>query len=869
MRKCCRYFESVCAQKPCCSVLPPSLRRRNQPLVTAPSKELYDQIPKESASDNLAHSSGEPLILEITGMDCADCCSKVTRALSRLPSVKPLHLDYLDGLSSLLYDPDIITPEAIARYVARATAFRVKPVSREDTRSSAYLTLPLTFSRIPPSHLLEQLNPRHRLELGGFTEISFPVRGEIARQPREVLADLADYGPQLLPIASLDGMDDRVAQDLRRIALRTLLVSVLSVPVLAWAPLPKRTILHGIASVVLTTLIQVAAFPILSSSVRSIIFLRRPDMSVLVSVSILTAWIFSIISFSFEAAGKPFAEPFFETAALLVTLIYIGRLVQAATRKSASSAIRALQQLQSSDVILVEQVGMSIVEKNLLHYGDIVRLKSDSRIPTDGIVINGSSQVDETSVTGESLPSTKRKGSSVTAGTLNLNGSLDIQITQLIHENYLARITGLVRQAHSSRSKFQDISDRFASVILPVAVGCSVVAFIVWFFVNCYVRDLSPTSSAISGLTYALAVLVVSCPCAIGVAVPLVVAATMRAGIREGVLFRSSEALQMAHNADVIVFDKTGTLSQGVFSVERVELLILGVNKIILPLTSTNDHPISKAVLAYVSSLLPDSRTAIISSRGPEEILSLPGMGVKASLAGYPLLGGSPNFTGTSEHALVQELTSLGLTLFTVSLAGELVAAFGLADVARPESAGLVAELFARGKRVVVLSGDNAGAVTRLTRSIKILDAKDVHASCSPVAKAAFIADLQRHGRRVCFIGDGTNDGPALAQADVSLCVTSGSDVAIAASGALVSGANLRRSVLGALDLAAHAHQHTMAALVWCIGYNVVALLFAGGSFVRVRIEPRWAGLGELVSLIPVIVVAFALDLRWRWRRRV
>jgi Cu2+-exporting ATPase len=179
--------------------------------------------------------------------------------------------------------------------------------------------------------------------------------------------ELAEYGPQLLPVDAIGRVDDRVAQDLRRIVLRTLSIIVLAIPVLvlAWAPLPERPLAYGIVSVVFTTLIQVAAFPILSSSVRSIIFLRTADMSVLVSISTLSAWIFSLVSFAFEVAGKPFAAPFFETAALLVALIYVGRLVQALTRRATSSAIRALQQLQPSTIILVEQVGGLTIEKEL------------------------------------------------------------------------------------------------------------------------------------------------------------------------------------------------------------------------------------------------------------------------------------------------------------------------------------------------------------------------------------------------------------------------------------------------------------------------------------------------------------------------
>ncbi|KAF7351979.1 Heavy metal translocatin [Mycena venus] len=876
IRKCCRIFEAFCAQKPCCFslALPPKKGRAAPVSVLSKCKQLAQPIPAEHASDNLTHSypdvTGEPLKLEITGMDCADCCIKVSRVLSRLPSIKRVHLSYIEAVASFLYDPEVITPEAIVRYVARATGFTIKAIGEEAALPSTYLTLPITFSHPPPADILAQLSPRHRKELRGFTEISFPIRGDGARQPRQVLADLAEYGPALVPSDALGKMDDRVSKDLRRIALRTLCSILLAIPVLilAWAPLPGSSFAHGLASVILTTLIQFVTFPILSSSVRFIVFMHAVDMSVLVSVSSLSAWIFSLVSFAFEVAGKPFADPFFETVALLVALVHIGRLIQAATRRVTSSAIRELQQLQPTDVILVEQVGKSTVEigldARLLYYGDIVRLGPASRIPTDGMVVAGSSAVDESFVTGESLPSAKQVGSSVTAGTLNLDGALDIQVTQLIHENYLVRIASLVHQAQATRSRFQDLADRFSAVVLPVSAACSAIAFVVWFLVNRYGRHLSSTPSAVSGLTYALAILIVSCPCAIGVAVPLIVAAALRAGRREGVLFRSSEALQKAHKVDVVVFDKTGTLSHGLFSLERKEFLAPGVDKIIHPLISTNQHPVSKAVLAHLAADVNHPPDSSAQSLG---IISFPGMGVKSILAGYPLLGGNPKFTGAAQHPFVQELTARGLTLFTVTLAGELVAAFGLADMPRADAPALLEALAVRGKRVFVLSGDNAGAVARFAAMLPI-EPGDTRAACTPAGKAEFIKALQARGQRVCFVGDGTNDAPALAQADMALCITTGADVAVAAAGALVAGESMKRGVLAALDVAKDAQQHMVVALGWCILYNAATLLFAGGVFLRVRIEPQWAGLGELVSLVPVLIVGLALDLRWRWRRQ-
>lgn len=238
-------------------------------------------------------------------------------------------------------------------------------------------------------------------------------------------------------------------------------------------------------------------------------------------------------------------------------------------------------------------------------------------------------------------------------------------------------------------------------------------------------------------------------------------------------------------------------------------------------------------------------------------------MGLRAKLSGFPLLAGNPVFTGASAEPLVQELSALGLTLFTVTLGGQLLAAYGLADTPRHESSALLADLIGAGKRVMILSGDTQRAVDRFARSVDIPSAF-TRATCTPADKAEYIASLQRVGQRVAFVGDGTNDGPALAQADLAIAIGTGSKTAVAASGAIVFGSSLRRSVLGTLSLAKHAQQHIVAALAWCVVYFVFAILLASGAFVKFRVQPQWAGLGELISILPVLMIGAGLDLRWR-----
>jgi cation transport ATPase len=338
----------------------------------------------------------------------------------------------------------------------------------------------------------------------------------------------------------------------------------------------------------------------------------------------------------------------------------------------------------------------------------------------------------------------------------------------------------------------------------------------------------------------------------------------IRIGIHEGVLFRSAEALQNAYDIDVVAFDKTGTLTQGNFMIERSEILVKGAEQIILALVKDNIHPISRGVFRYLSTRV----STPTEQRGGAvtDIVSLPGKGIKASVCGFPLLGGSPSFTGACSHPLTSELQSSGLSLFSVTLAGQPIAFFGLSDTPRPGADALVVELTRRGKDVMILSGDTPAAVEHLANVINVPQS-DVYAAHTPEEKDGAIAALQAKGKRVCFIGDGTNDGPALSRADISLAMAAGSDVALTAAGGVLLGSDLRRGVLAFMDIANAARLHAQLALAWCVLYNIFAILLASGVLVKVRIEPRWAGIGEVVSVVPVIAIAFGLDLRWMWRR--
>lgn len=525
LRACCKILQPFCDLKPCCFTSS-SLEK-----VHSSSESLIPRAPdasNEKSTNTTAYSAdnvgpGEPIQLEIRGMDCADCLPKVKRALKQLPSVTPVAVDYFSGTADILYDPEIIASEAICSYVARATGFSVKIAqngSGDKGEKLNTITLPIQFHTMPPTEAFKEL--KIDIYSPNTVEVSLPIQSDSIHRPRDVLENLRGYGAQLLPPRADSGRS-RATRDLIDASFRTLACAILTVPVLvlAWAKIPHRPVLYGGISLGLTTIIQIIALHILTSAFRSVFYLRQIDMSVLVATSTLSAYSFSVVSYACEVAGKPFAKPFFETTALLITLILLGRNVSSATRRSTGTALRELERLQATDVLLLSKENETDqkLDSRLLFYGDVIRVPPDSRIATDGVVVGGSSDVDESPITGESAAVPKWKGSRVIAGTLNLGGTLDVQVTRLIHENSLSRIMSLVNEAQSSRSPVQNLADRLSALILPVALVSSCLALLIWSLVGRYVRSLSPVSSFVEALTYAIAILVVSCPCAIGLAV--------------------------------------------------------------------------------------------------------------------------------------------------------------------------------------------------------------------------------------------------------------------------------------------------------------------------------------------------------------
>ncbi|KAK3369685.1 copper-translocating P-type ATPase [Lasiosphaeria ovina] len=842
-------------------------------VVRAPESGLADKDSDVDLEKGL--SEREHVILSISGMTCTGCETKLKRALASLKPVRNLKTSLV--LSRAEFDLDLSTGSVaeIIKHLERTTEFSCHRL----TNQGASLDI---IAPVDASTFVKQQWP------DGVTDVTAVDKKtvQVTYNPKIIgarkLIEQGWHSPVSLAPPRADPTLAAGNKHVRHVGYLTLLSAILTIPVLvlAWAPLPEKRIEYASASLALATVVQVVvAGPFYPKALKSLVFSRVIEMDLLIVLSTSAAFVFSVVSFGYLVAGRPLSTgTFFETSTLLVTLIMVGRYVATLARQKAVESI-SLQSLQTSAAVLVEEDRSSEkeIDARLLQYGDVFKVAPDSRVPTDGTVLSGSSEVDESMITGESKPVEKRPGSTVIAGTINGCGTLVVRLTRVPGDNTINAIAAMVDQAKLSKPKLQHLADRVASYFVPVVVLLTVITFVIWIAVGVAVRGQSGAEATIQAITYAITVLIVSCPCAIGLAVPMVIVIASGVAAEHGVVFKSAESIEIAHKAAHVVFDKTGTLTQGKLSVVREEYTG-GINHddsaaSLLGLLEGIKHPVSAAVAAHL-------RAKGVSPEQVSDSKVLTGKGVEGTTAGKVLCAGNSRWLNLTSDPRIQTLLAQGHTTFCFTINGVLQAVYALEDTLRPESHFVIARLQKRGIAVHIVSGDDDGAVRSVAKQLGVPDS-NARSRCSPGDKQAYVQQIMGvteetfdsgAGRKkadelpvVIFCGDGTNDAVALAQATVGVAVHTGddgtgADVAKSAADVVL----MRPSPAGILTVIT-VSQKAVARIrfnfAWSFVYNLFAILLGAGAFVHARIPPQYAGLGELVSVLPVILAAVLL--RW------
>ena len=695
-----------------------------------------------------------------------------------------------------------------------------------------------------------------------------PERADVPALAAAVAAagyELADAPPAAAPGAAAEDREQAArAAAQRRLRARVLVGIVLSVPIVLgsmteifpWAPAWLR---DPWTLLVLATPVQFWVGADFHRGFLRDLRHRSASMSTLVSLGTNAAYFFSVAVTLWPHAFMTLdAMPYYETAAVVITLVALGRWLEARARGRTSDAIRRLVALAPRTARVLRDGREVDVPTSEVLVGDLVRIRPGERVPVDGEVTDGTSTIDESMLTGESLPVTKAAGATVFSGTVNRTGSFVFRASRVGAETTLARIVRLVEKAQGSRAPIQRLADRVAAVFVPIVLVIAAATFVGWW-------ALGPAPSLLYALTNAVAVLVIACPCAMGLATPTAIMVATGRGAELGILVKNAEALETLARVDTMVFDKTGTLTIGRPTVTDV-----------IPAPGAGDDD----VLALAAAAEQGSEHAIgeaIVTRAKErglalppvtEFATVPGQGVDALAPDGRLLLGNRalmDARGVDVTALATRADALaqaGKTVVYLAVAFRPLGVIAVADTLKPEARSVVAELRRLAIGVAMLTGDGRRTAAAIAGEA---DIERVLAEVLPEDKAREIARLREQGRRVAMVGDGINDAPALAQADVGIAMGSGTDVALEAAGVTLMRGDLH-GVVAAVDLARRTIRIVQENLVWAFGYNVVLIPVAAGLLYPlwgVLLSPILAGAAMAFSSVSVVTNSLRLK-RWK-----
>lgn len=798
----------------------------------------------------------------IEGMTCASCVGRVERALKALPGVETVAVNLATERALVTYDPATLSLERMVAAVHERGY--VVPV-READMGVAGMTCASCSGRV--ERALKALPGVVEASVNLATERAH-VRYVVGALDGEVIAAaITKTGYEPLRSEVSDEKGDLKDHALLRMKRDVQVAAALTVPVLilsmgsAFVPAWDSWLLSVAPKVVWSSIEALLTSIILFGPGRR--FFRpgwiayrhlSPDMNSLVMTGTGAAWIYSLLVLAapevFPATAR---HLYFDSAAVIIMVILFGKYLEELAKGRTGAALKGLVGLQAKTARRLRDDSEDDVAIAQLELGDMVRVRPGERVPVDGVVRKGESYVNESMLTGEPVPTVKRAGDRVVGGSVNQQGVLDVEATAIGGDTVLAQIIHLVGRAQGSKLPIQGVADRVVRVFTPLVLALAVLTFGAWLLFG---RPPAITMALVS----AVAVLVVACPCAMGLATPAAIMVGTGRAAEWGVFYRKGEALEALSHVDTVVFDKTGTLTQGRPTLTDVLTKARSRSEVLAwaaAVESVSEHPLATAVM----------QAAIEEGLALETVLgfeAVPGYGVRAHMSDHVMLVGTGQFlvqAGIDVSIWAKEAEALaaeGRTVVYVGRDHEAVGLLAISDPVRPEARVLVQALATRRLQVLMISGDSEGAVARLAASLGI---SAYHASILPEGKAQEVARLQKAGHHVAFVGDGINDAPALAQADVGIALASGTDIAIEAADVTVTGS--LAGVVTAIDMARRTLATIRGNLFWAFFYNLTLIPLAAGVFYPrfgVDLNPMFAGLA--MGFSSVFVLTNSLRLR-------
>lgn len=777
----------------------------------------------------------EPIRVQfpVEGMTCASCVNRIERFLNKVDGVEVAVINLATEQATVTFDPSLTGVGELGKAV-EAAGYEAR-LDQAHTSAGIVATAGPTIDGTAPAQALS-------LDLSRAREGS----------PTD--------GPE-------GSFAERHLADTRR---RLIVATVLTIPLLLGlatmtvAPFLPHLLMNPWLQLALATPVQFYAGRPFYKGAWNALKHGSSDMNTLIAVGTSAAYFYSLAAILvpgfFKAAGittQGGLPLYFDTSAAIITLILLGRFLEARARSHTSDAIKKLMGLAPRTARVLRKGEEDDIAIEAVVTGDLLIVRPGERVAVDGIVRDGSSAVNESMITGESLPVTKRAGDEVVGGTLNGSGSFRFEATRVGRDTVLAQIVRLVQDAQGSKAPIQRLADVVTGYFVPVVLGIAALTFIIWLV-------FGPQPSFNLALLNMVAVLIIACPCALGLATPTSIMVGTGKGAENGILFRNAEALERLRQVRAIVLDKTGTLTEGRPLVTDV-ILTAGApsEDEILRLAAAaergSEHPLGEAIVRHAR----DVRAIVIPE--PTDFASVAGEGISASVDGRRVVVGRPDYLGSigadvgALRGRADELAAAGKTPVFVAVDGRAVAVLAIADTLKPSSAASMASLRRHGLEIVMLTGDNeltARAIGRLAGIDRVL------ADVRPDEKAAQVRRLQNEGKLVAMVGDGVNDAPALASADVGIAIGTGTDIAMESAGVTLMSGDLR-GLVTAIDLSRATMTNIKQNLFWAFAYNIALIPLAAGLFYPFTgwlLDPIFAA--AAMALSSVTVVSNALRLR-------
>ena len=775
---------------------------------------------------------------QVRGMHCASCSAIIEKTLKKVDGVQSVDANFGTEAVKVAFDAAKTNPQELSKKIEPLGYSFIVP-----TRTNHGASTQRTYRRAQLGGQTADISASLSASQMGMSEEEHAAHTGIGQSKQEKLAEVVDMKMKIIMVMPL---------------------AAFSIFLMAWETLatvglmPKMSevlfeFFHHLLPIFATATFFVAGKPYLLGFYR---FLRygKANMDSLIGIGTSAAFLYSFIVTAFEEPLRPFLNVenvYYDVTIVVIAFITLGKYLEAKAKIKTGDAIEKLLNLQAKTAIVIKDGKEQEISINQVVHGDQIVVKPGTRIPVDGTVFDGSSFVDESMVTGESMPTEKDTGDTVVAGTINTTGSLTFKATKVGSETLLAHIIKMVEEAQGSRAPIQKLADKISSVFVPIVIVLAFLSLGAWLVIGTAYFGFA------QALSYALVsfvgILVIACPCALGLATPTAIIVGVGKGAKEGILIKDATTLEKLHKVNIVVVDKTGTITKGKPQIVHIQNTAdLSDEKIIsllAALENKSEHPIAHAVLEYAKakgiSFLPVSNFEIIK-----------GKGLKAVIENVEYFAGNTKLISDLKLSFdlkrIELETLQGKTPVILATSQKVLGVVMVADAIKPEAKEAVKNLHKLGIKTVMLTGDHKNTAFAIAREVGI---DDVVAEVLPDEKLTKIKELQLQGHIVAMAGDGINDAPALAQADVGIAMATGTDVAIETAGITLLGGDISKLVK-AIRLSRITMRGIKQNLFWAFIYNIIGIPLAGGLFFPIfgwLLNPIFAGLAMAFSSVSVV----------------